>query len=334
MGLRERVIELLSGLEGKYIPQSYIHRALGASKSRVSEILRELELEGLIERHSLGRVNIVHVKPGAFKRVIKATKSRTLRLGLVYSSEYTFLGFLVKSLERKGVAVDVVVFRDGFYASRQLAEGIIDLVFSPLVSQVYLYPAYRTYKVIGSGVKGGFRVLYKPGSSVVYSSVISTMDYVRYQLLRKGLIDTSRTHYYRSPSELISVSRRGGYVITWHPVYLRLQEHGYTAVAVHEELDVDFCCTLAALSSLGDTLLDLVQNALESALEKYKKKPDAVLDYYSSVTGIDTSTLRSALSEYTVAESLDKKHVDHVLETLVPALPDKSAYDGILYSGY
>ncbi|MEM1606243.1 MAG: hypothetical protein QXW41_08380 [Fervidicoccaceae archaeon] len=41
--LRDRILELLSSFQGERIPQSYIHRALGASKSRVSEILSELE---------------------------------------------------------------------------------------------------------------------------------------------------------------------------------------------------------------------------------------------------------------------------------------------------
>ncbi|MEM1858107.1 MAG: MarR family transcriptional regulator, partial [Desulfurococcaceae archaeon] len=98
--VRERVIELLSEFEGKYIPQSYIHRSLKVSKSRVSEVLRELEKEGLIQRVSVGRVNIVHIMPGAFRGAIERAKARELKLGIVYSSEYLFLGFFVKGLLR------------------------------------------------------------------------------------------------------------------------------------------------------------------------------------------------------------------------------------------
>ncbi|MGC8678938.1 MAG: DUF7343 domain-containing protein, partial [Fervidicoccaceae archaeon] len=62
--LRDRIIELLSTIQGNAVPQSFIHKSLTASKSRVSEILAELEREGLIRRRQVGRSKIVYVPSG------------------------------------------------------------------------------------------------------------------------------------------------------------------------------------------------------------------------------------------------------------------------------
>ncbi|MEM4037261.1 MAG: transcriptional regulator [Desulfurococcaceae archaeon] len=332
--MRERVIELLSEFEGKYIPQSYIHRSLKVSKSRVSEVLRELEKEGLIQRVSVGRVNIVHIMPGAFRGAIERAKARELKLGIVYSSEYLFLGFFVKGLLRNNISVDVKVFKDSFEATRQLAEGLVDMAFSPFVGQLYLYPAYRTYKVVGGGVKGGFRVLHKPGSETIYSSMISTMDYARYLALKMGIIEASNTHYYKNPSQLMHAAKRGGYVVTWHPVYLELSKLGYSTILTHKDLGIEFCCTLATLNTVTEDLLDTIRRSLVVALEEYKRKPDEMLEYYSSITGIATSTLKTAISEYHVVNGVHKKHVENVVASFAPVLPDRNIYRELLYDKY
>jgi len=329
MGLRvrDRIIELISEFEGKYIPQSYIHRSLGVSKSRVSEVLSELEKEGLIQRHSIGRVNIVYVKPGAFKSVAERRRVNKLKLGIVYSSEYLFLGFFVKNLQKLGLNVDVVVFNDGFETTRHLAEGLIDIALSPLVGQLYLYPAYRTYRVMSSGgMEGGFRVLYKPGDrGVVLSSMISTMDYVRYLVIKSGLVDASSTYYYRSPSELLLTKKRG-YIITWHPVYLKLVKAGYKTILSHEDLPVNFCCSLAISNAVGEDLVKTVSEAFSSALDNYKKNPGGLLEYYSSLTGIDVSILKSAIPEYNVVNEMTSGQVEKIISAFAPVVPDKSVY--------
>ena len=126
--IRERVIKLLASMQGKPVPQSYIHRALNTSKSRISEVLNQLEKEGLITRTNIGRSNIVYVKPGLVETETRV-ESRILRLGIVYSSEYLFLGYFVKFLQRKyGIHVNVEVYRDGFDTTRAITNGQVDLV--------------------------------------------------------------------------------------------------------------------------------------------------------------------------------------------------------------
>jgi len=326
--IKRRVLEFLKSYQGLYIPQSHIHRALGVSKSRVSEILRELELEGLITRLTIGRSKVVYVKPGLSEKYVE-TRRRALRIGVVYSSEYLFLGGLVKRLARRGFSVDVLVYRDGLRLTRALAEGEVHLALSPLTGQLYLYPTYRTYRVVLRGLSGGFRVLYKEGSSVVYSSMISTMDYVRQRALSKGLIDASSTVYYSDPSTLL-LRVNSGYVVTWHPVYLELEKRGFRVLYTPGELDVEFCCTLGLSNTLSSRERATVKKAYYEALEEYSRSPDKYLDYYSAVTGIDISTLRSATREYRVTDELGAGVISKVLSSYAPSIPSREVYHEVV----
>lgn len=322
--LKTRVIELLKNYQGSYIPQSYIHRALKASKSRVSEILRELELEGLISRVLIGKTKIVYVYPQYEELDTETT--RKLKLGIVYSSEYLFLGGFVKRLRDKGIEVEVLVYRDGLEATMALARGAIDLALSPLIGQLYVYPAYRTYRVVLSGLRGGFRVLCSRTRREIYSSIISTMDYVRYYVVSSNLVDASRTIYYRDPDQLSQAIKRGGYVVTWHPVYLDLERRGLKTMYTWRDLDLEFCCTLGVSSTVGRKTSVLVKNAYENSIEEFKKNPEKGIEYYASLTGIETSILKSAINEYQVSEDLGLKTMDNITKAFTFNVPSRSVF--------
>ncbi|MEM1639967.1 MAG: transcriptional regulator [Desulfurococcaceae archaeon] len=325
MSLKSRVIELLRSHQGSYIPQSYIHRALGASKSRISEILRELEREGLISRISIGRTKIIYIHPQRGELEQEPLR-RKLRLGVVYSSEYLFLGNFIKKLRDKGIEVEALIYRDGLEATIALAKGAIDLALSPLIGQLYMYPVYRTYRIVLSGLKGGFRVLGSRTRGEIYSSIISTMDYVRYYLISRNLVDASRTIYYRDPDQLITVLKRGGYVVTWHPVYLDLEKRGLKTIYTWRDLELDFCCTLGVSSTVGRKTSALIEKAYIDSIEEFKKNPDKGIEYYASLTGIDISILKSAISEYQVSEGIDTRTIDNLTEAFAFNVPSRSIF--------
>jgi predicted transcriptional regulator len=329
--LKERVVKLLSQYQGSYIPQSHIHKAVGGSKSSVSEILAELEREGLIARVVVGRNKLVYVYPGLQERVVEQAQ-RALKLGIVYSSEYLFLGGFVKALERRGWRVDVVVFREGLKATKAVAEGLVDMALSPLPSQLYLYPLYRSYIVVPAGLKGGFRVVELGGGGPVYSSIISTMDYARHVALSKRLVEADRTVYYRDPDEVKPGRVKSGYVVAWHPLYIELERAGYKPILTPEDLEVDFCCTLALSKKIGERAIDTVVEAYMASLRAYKRDPDRWIEYYSLVTGIDTSTLRSATREYSLAESIGEKAIDKLTSSFAPLVPARQTYSEAILS--
>lgn len=323
--VKERLLEILKSFEGDYIPQSYLHRVVKASKSRISEVLRELEREGLILRTTVGRSKIIYVHPG-FSEHQPSLIRKQLKLGIVYSSEYLFLGYFVKELSRHNIRVNVVVTKDGLSTTKAVAEGVLDLAFSPLVGQLYLYPVYRTYKIVQGGLQGGFRVLHKPGKNVVYSSMISTMDYVRHYVLKRGLIDAEKTVYFDDSSKVYDIVKNGGYVVAWHPIYLHLKELGFREVITPQDLDIDFCCTLAISRTVNDRYYRLIKKAYAKAIESYRKNPEKFIEYYSMVTGISVSTLKNAVKEYKVSSEINKKTYERVINVYSLNVPSSEVY--------
>lgn len=327
--VKERIIKLLHNYQGQFIPQSFIHRVIGVSKSRVSEVLSELEREGLISRSKVGNVKIVYVNQGLSaehpERSIKQ-----LKLGVTYSSEYLFLGGFVKKMKQKGINVEVVIFKDGLEATRSLANGSVDLALSPLISQLYVLPAYRTYRVVVAGLKGGFRVLYRGDAGTVYSSMISTMDYLRSIIIAKGLINADRTVYYHGADQMLRISRGGGYVVTWHPLYKRLIDQGFKVVYGPRDIDIGFCCALGVSNTLGLRTQQLLKKLYIESIEEYEKNPDRYVEYYSLITGIDNSTLKDALSDYTVADNDGPRTVNRILSELKISIPSPSVYQGFI----
>jgi predicted transcriptional regulator len=328
-GLRERIIELLREHQGSHIPQAYIHRALGVSKSRVSEILSELEREGLISRTSIGRSKVIYVHPGISEKTTGVVR-KNLRLGIVYSSEYLYLPWFIKKLAIRGYRVEVVVFRDGLKATRALAEGVVDLALSPLPGQLYMYPLYRTYKLILAGVRGGFRVVYLGDSGPIYSSMISTMDYARHRAVGLKMVDADRTIYYGDPGELLRLKKSRGYIVTWHPVYYDLERRGFKSIYRPEDLDVQFCCTLGVSNTVDDRSRGVIQRDFQSALSSYEKTPERGLEYYASITGIDIAILKTAVSEYSVVDGLSSSIVDELTSSFATLVPVRDVYRSAL----
>ena len=325
--LRDRVIELLKQYQGSYVPQSYIHRSLSASKSRVSEILSELEREGLIHRVSVGRSKIIYIHPGLSEK-IPEKKERIIRLGIVYSSEYLFLKEFADKLREEGLGLEVVVFRDGLVATRALAEGFVDAALSPLPGQLYLYPAYRTFEISLAGVRGGVRVVYAGEPGPVYSSMISTMDYARHMVLAMKLVESEETIYYRDPSEIRGISR--GYIVTWHPLYIELEKKGGRIIFDTDDLGVEFCCVLGISKTLSESVRRIVERVYRSSLESYKRDPEKGIEYYSMITGIEREVLKSASREYVVAEDLDKRVVSKIINTFAPVIPSRTIFQEAL----
>jgi len=278
----------------------------------------------LINRVVIGRNKLIYILPGVVEKNIDFNE-KILRLGVVYSSEYLFLQSLVKKLERKGFRIEITPFRDGLKLTRALGEGRVDIALSPLPSQLYLYPAYRNYTIILAGLKGGFRVLSLGGEGPVYSSMITTMDYMRHLLITEGLIPASKTVYYDDPNTLLKKNRRG-YIVTWHPVYLELESKGFKPIITPSDIDIHFCCTLAISKKLDERTRHTIASIYLSSLEEYKRNPEKGLEYYSLVTGIHSSILKSAIEEYSVAEDLDLKTVDEITRNFAPLIPYKEVY--------
>lgn len=330
--LRDRIISLLSGLQGDAIPQSFLHRSLSASKSRVSEVLSELEKEGLIKRKQVGRSKIIYVQEGISERRSEE-REKKITIGIVYSSEYLFLFHFLERLKEEGIEAEVKVFSEGIEAIDALGHGKIEISISPLVGQVIMYPIYESYSIVAKGMGRGYRILWKEGGEKVFSSKLSTMDYIRSIALKRKIIEGGKTLYYRSSEELIKEARKEkGYVVTWHPIYKKLEEIGFKEVETEGLIENELCCSLGISNVLKKETREKIFTSYMKSLEDYEKSKEKYLDAYSLITGIDVVFLKDAVKEYKLFEGESRSVLSELLNNLSPAVPHVSIFQKAIMS--
>ncbi len=297
MRVRDKILSVLR--EGGCLRQCDIARALGASRSYVSEVLRKLVSEGAVERI---------VEGGVVKYRVRAPESfrgRTLKLGIVWASEYPFTALFAKLAERKlGLRIKVLVYPSALEATISCITGETQLVLSPLPTQFLLASLTRSLIIIGGGASGGAWVYENPFAreEKALSSMASSMEV----MLRIALGTGIRIEYASSGEELLrkTLLGRARYVAVWEPLATRIEMHGMKKITGMNELGIPHCCTLAASRSLGEELLRNLSRIYAESLEEYKKKPMAHLEWYSALTGIPVDLLKKTVQSYMVEEEV------------------------------
>ncbi|MCD6324478.1 MAG: MarR family transcriptional regulator [Desulfurococcales archaeon] len=321
--VRERVLHYLTEVGGP-VPQSSIHRVLGLSKSRVSEVLNDLEDEGLIRRFSLGNQFLVEA-------VAEAPRSehlpKTLKVGVVWSSEYPFLTPYAKRLAREGIKLKLVVFGSAVDAVKSLIMGEIDLALAPLITELHFYASFRNIKVIGGGAYGGASVLVRRdggGEDAIGSSYLSTMDVLRASALMKGEVDAGDTLYFRRPSEAVKLVRKGEvrYMSVWHPLTKELIAQGMKPLADLEQYGIKYCCTLAASSALPPHVRRFLRRTYSEALDDFIKSPGRWFEWYSLQIGIGVDVVKDGWRHYKINKHITRRDVIKYLRSLGYSVPE------------
>ncbi len=307
--VREKVLEALKIRAGELVPQSYLHKSLRTSRSRVSEILSELEREGLVTRVRVGSQYLVKLLNFSNE---PTSNLKTLHVGVVWSSEYPFLSVFAKRVKEKlNTVVKISVFSSSTQATRALVLGDLDLALTPTVTQLHFYAAFKNFKIIGGGAYGGSKVLVKDSvsSHTTYSSELSTMDLVRSLTTREGIIPSDTlTKYFRSPEEILKAAYTGlaKYVVVWHPIYRKLEKIEYREVLRSEELGVTYCCTLAASNTVPKEMRHALSKVYRESLEEYRKTPEKWIEWYALQVGIPRDIIADSLREYKINPFLSK----------------------------
>ena len=104
--IREKLLKLLS--EGGEVPQSLLPRLLNASKSRISEVLKILDAEGLIIKKKIGNQYLISLKK-EYQISLKKEWRKVLRIAVVWSSEYPFLTTFAKKLSERNLKLRLSV---------------------------------------------------------------------------------------------------------------------------------------------------------------------------------------------------------------------------------
>lgn len=305
---------------------------MGVSRSRVSEILNVLEREGLVVRVKVGNQYLVKLLEAGGTLVPSAFRS--LKIGIVWSSEYPFLTIFAKRVREKlGTSLHVTVFTSSLQATKSLVLGDVELALTPTITQAHFYLAFRNFKIIGGGAHGGSAVMVRENtaSDYTYSSELSTMDLIRLLSVSEGIIyPTEATRYFRNPEEMLRAASLGlaKYAVVWHPLYRELKNFNYRVLVKGIELDIPYCCTLAASNVIPGETRHTLSNLYKESLEAYSKTPERWADWYALQVGIPRDVIIDGIREYRINTHLDKKELLKYFSKVPVKLPDMNALVG------
>ncbi len=330
MSIYKSVLDILSR-HPDGVPQSFLYRALPVSKSYISIVLRELEERGVVYRIRIGNTYIVRLAKPFSNRF----HGKKLVIGVVWSSEYLFLGHFAKLLRNVlSMDLDVKVYPNAVSATVSLALGEVDAVLSPLITQLYLYPILKSFKIVGGGASGG-GFIYEVSSGVgdaVASSEMSTMDLCRAVATEKKVIDTRNVVYFSNPQQPIEIVKKKSakYIVAWHPITHEIEKLSTKMIAdCFEFEEIKHCCTLAISNSIPLETIDKIANIYRKAINDFRKEPEKFLDWYSTTTGIEISLLKKALSIYQYNEYIDRKNIDKLLQFINIKIPHISKLEEV-----
>jgi predicted transcriptional regulator len=283
---RDRILSILK--ERGSLPQTELVKISGMSKSRVSEILNELEKEGIIFRKQLVGKNLI----------VSLNETKFLRLGIINAAEYPFIIPFIKKLREKGIEVEVKIYDNGLQVTKDLVLGKIDMGFSPVISQI-IFSKIFDIKIIAGGAKGGAGIVGE--SCNIGSTVMSSMEtWTLAEVKNANIIP------FNSPQELVKnfETKKVPAIAIWEPYLSILESKGHKVTHIFEP---NHCCTLAIRSSLEDE--EKIKEIYEDSFSRFLSSKDRWISDYSNLLGKDYNIMKKASERYYFDSYLDLKEV-------------------------
>ncbi|QGR19031.1 DUF7343 domain-containing protein [Stygiolobus azoricus] len=272
------------------LKQSDLVNLSGISKSRVSEILTELEKKGIIERKKLAGRNLI----------VRLSSRKFLTLGIIKAAEYPFIIPFIKLLKDRGYSVDVKVYNNGLEVTKDLSMGKLDMALSPVVTQLLFQKIFNNFKIIAGGAKGGGAILGEPSCNYIATTSLSSMEF--WSLLydpEASLIEFS------SPEDMINAMRKKEVkkLSIWEPYVTILSNEGFRIIHRFEPLH---CCTLAIRNGLDS---EYFKEIYEQAFTSFLHNKDRWIQDYSSIVNIDYPVLKKSVENYVFDPYLDLNEI-------------------------
>ncbi len=162
MNIKDRIIETL--FEGK-ITQRELSSKVGLSRSRVSEILTEMEKNGIITRMRVSDRTVI----------VSLNKDNLLRVGILRSSEYAPVILALYSLP-ESILWRIKVYGNSLEALRDLIVGDLDVVASPVISAFFFHLIDENIKPVAGIASGGSGLLKRNDRGLLGTTPLSKME--------------------------------------------------------------------------------------------------------------------------------------------------------------
>ena len=284
------------------LPQNELLKLSKISKSRLSEILSELEKEGIINRRKILGKNLE----------VSLSSSKFLRLGIIRAAEYPFIIPFMKKLEEAGFITSIKIYNNGLDLTRDLVNGKIDLGFSPIITQMVFLTIFNNIKILAGGAKGGGGIAGKVCGKIA-STVMSSMEIWAYKEIRDKHVELIPSN---NPDEMINYLERGivDGIAMWEPYLSILEKKGYKL----NRFTPLHCCTLAVREGIDE---EKIRKIYENSFAIFKSSIDRWVSAYSNLLNYDYNILKEATKNYEFDPYLDLKEFKNTLKNLGVFVP-------------
>lgn len=315
MNAKEKIINFLmkKGAEGAL--QSEIPKKLGLSKSTVSEILSDLEDEGIIVREKAAgksyRVWFFRFAPKPIEGVI--------RIGVLRASEYPHALMAAKKLE--DVKVYVEVFDDAQELTKALSMFQIDLAFSPFITQTLFALLLKSIKIHCIAAYNGSGVVLKRSlekAETFATSELSAMESnLKLFLEQFGLNVADLTFkYFASPEDMIEKfsSCEVDALAIWEPYFTALKSK-YKCVEFREIIGDFPCCSLASnilFYRHNRSILKEYLDGLKKSVEEIEEKKEYAAKLVANKMGFNEKLVMKSFDSYMFSASLSKEDFEYL----------------------
>ncbi len=298
MDARERVLNFVK--ERGSVLQSEVHKALNLSKSTVSDVLRELESEGLVVRE---RIAGKSYRVWYFEKAPKFHK--ILRVGILRASEYPHV---ISGLKKLGMRYVLKVFDSALELTKEIASGRIDVGFSPFVTQTVFALLLKSMKIHAVVAMNGSGLVYKGDlrkCRVFATSEFSAMEANLKLVLEKLNFDLYDLtfRYFNSVREAIDSFKSCEHdaMAIWEP-YLQTFER----VLHFKDVVGDYpCCSMASNVEFWKAKRDVVVR-LGRCVRSSKSFEGEVVEYISDITGV--KDVEKSFESYKFVFDLKESH--------------------------
>lgn len=301
--LQNKIYELIlnSGTDG--ILQSELEKKLGCSKSRVSEITKNLLLNGiLIRRRVTGRNYVLWVLekfPGYIEGII--------RIGMLPSTEYIIHIMMIREFANYiSSRILPVLYNNSSLLLDDLSLGKIDIGFAPLTSFLLRSGAAKL-KIISEVASGGSSICENEHAmrNIIMTSEYSSMAVMTARFIKSNPDVESRMML--TPSQAVEdfTGAKFRYLSIWEPYLTQLKRNGFDKVVLtyEEAMDDCTCCALGISKQFMDNqsdlnkLIDKIKKGGKNAL-KSKSKIDREVKFFSDLLLIPSSIVKDSISSY------------------------------------
>ncbi len=323
--IEKNIVKLLENGETL---QSNIYKALNVSKSRVSEVLKDLEERNLISRQKIGKNYLV-----SLNSYLKETES-SIRLGIVRSSEYGYIIPLKKIVKDRGIELNVKVYDSGIEVMKDLIMGKLDFGISPIVSQIFFaYTGFPVKIVAPAGSGGGY--LFSNANDKkpkALSSRLSTMELILRTAANNSIIrDPAQVSYFDDPKVAVNEYLKGkaDTITIWEPFAGMLKAEGIKETYSYSEME-HYCCTLSAHTSLKENVIDSFREDFYKSIEVYEKNRKSYAFAYAALLGLPYGLVEGSLNDYKYHHDIELKILERQLAYAGVSIPNSSVLKSLM----